>query len=1282
MSKHDELLSSQQADTFFLLPSGILDDDDENNNNPSNGDAAMMVVMEDVTPIMTNRPKVALKECDRPSAVREKALCSKVGTGTYTNAACPTDDFRESDQFTVGAKTENDAIPSNPGLTFGISSFQRSSFSTEPRSYAEIDRSVTATQAGFSTWAYESNRGSGSLFGHGLGSCLGAGGLGDLINNEGLNSGLHCLQSLSSGDQNLNRVSPWGAPGPQTQFTDSVKGAANFSRPPPGFDRAGNFEESEYPPPPFLFSLTERTSPVAQRPIAHRTLFGGTTYVVPEEGEDFFNPAPYDKHRSPFIPDSSWNRNLYPQYSNNEMVYESPTQHSMDSSPRSSSIPRNVNVILKDDTEEASVISFLSDTTMQTQSNSTVNLQSSPRPERRQLHESKYFKLDDRVSFKMWKNQQNTSLTVVTPTIANLKDRKTNTQSSKNTVDKTEKLNFSSEKKKNQKKAKSSSGYTFEEETDINVGSVESSTSHRKKKEDGPKVVKKVKGGGLYSGALKSQLPGPSVFTHEKDKMQTQSKTLVIQKGKKKSEDGFRCFSTKSIVQSILSVTDEVSEHQFSNETKSKKFKRKKRKGKMDAVVAAPITVMHIAPSNIVSGPVVQSEHDKSGLVRQGWRRHSQIAGQNSSEAEGNTSISKRPLETWAAASKNRDSDDDVNNRSQVYYNDDEESLGNGSEEQNTDSLVDEDEGKDGACVALSAQITSTVTPFTEITRKKEITEDEEVDLEDEDDISHDSESKELVTSTARDDFSHDTEIKDMITTSVRLRLESNTSSIWDAEDYHSQITEMDSRPPNSSMHPRIRSETGDSSSLASSVAAANRKMNASYYHPQISHKRSHVGGKRLKNRRNRQRGCSSAGRSSSIVSNSSDYDAASISTRWESIIRFKSALFLATIWIWSNLGLSKGYIYLRSIPYRSTLYRITSSLGRNGAEIFRWAAYLTWDGATAFVSFLILLHKLALKEVIQNQIGFICYTFCTSYRSFMLLLGKYWTTPYWFPQLLWIFLVSTAVCWGNCERLPDNRSKGACEEVIHNCGNKQPILDARNPQSQSTVDPNSSGMHIREECSVRKRFSRKNREQTIHNRDSCSHSKCNQEHHHLPFPTDIMWPVSLLKLVRLCVIVLWSLETVTSTNQGIIMDLTGSEQVLTGFSLATIKMGYMLSPIAWISWSIQVLIMSFWKSSFVLEHCLLVMGLATLHIIHKVADRSVMIEATDGGIRLELGDKCGLIGGGYTDSRFGLVYSTGIAHSAGPSAGRFSNKRDIAGETKPGASRSSKNRRRLRTDK
>ncbi len=60
-------------------------------------------------------------------------------------------------------------------------------------------------------------------------------------------------------------------------------------------------------------------------------------------------------------------------------------------------------------------------------------------------------------------------------------------------------------------------------------------------------------------------------------------------------------------------------------------------------------------------------------------------------------------------------------------------------------------------------------------------------------------------------------------------------------------------------------------------------------------------------------------------------------------------------------------------------------------------------------IKFIILLHKLAVEEVLANQDGFFCYTFCTSYPQIISYITsrRILIAPRWLPQLTWIYAVS-----------------------------------------------------------------------------------------------------------------------------------------------------------------------------------------------------------------------------------------------------------------------------------
>jgi hypothetical protein len=103
-----------------------------------------------------------------------------------------------------------------------------------------------------------------------------------------------------------------------------------------------------------------------------------------------------------------------------------------------------------------------------------------------------------------------------------------------------------------------------------------------------------------------------------------------------------------------------------------------------------------------------------------------------------------------------------------------------------------------------------------------------------------------------------------------------------------------------------------------------------------------------------------------------------------------------------------------------------------------------------------------------------------------------------------------------------------------------------------------------------------------------------------------------LLRVSWIILVIILSLETVISNSSSVILESSASEQVLIGYSLAVIKMGYISSLISWISLSFQVLIViilnNLGRDFFFLDHFLLVIGLATLHLIQQVADRHAVI--------------------------------------------------------------------------
>jgi len=321
-----------------------------------------------------------------------------------------------------------------------------------------------------------------------------------------------------------------------------------------------------------------------------------------------------------------------------------------------------------------------------------------------------------------------------------------------------------------------------------------------------------------------------------------------------------------------------------------------------------------------------------------------------------------------------------------------------------------------------------------------------------------------------------------------------------------------------------------------------------------------------------------------------------------ETVEATQSTIESCILWVYSSFGLKTLWKTVQTLKYRKIAVSMLQYSCTSLIHASKWVAHILYNSLKAIFFFVVLLHKLALKEVVNNQVGFFCYTFCTSYRSIMSFLSEYWITPHWFPQFFWICVVG-AFC--TRPKLSTGEERKRTHQRLKRNREAEQIL-------MKIVRGGKSGAKARKEAA--KLSLRAFSDLDL---DTYTAGTTNEKENS---PACFLTCSSLsFEIVRILLLVLWALETATDANQGIIMELTGSEQVLVGFTLASIKLGYICSPIVWISWSIQVLIVTFWPSNFVLEHFLLLMGLATLHLISKVADRSILFDGDSEEVRVEV---------------------------------------------------------------
>ena len=383
------------------------------------------------------------------------------------------------------------------------------------------------------------------------------------------------------------------------------------------------------------------------------------------------------------------------------------------------------------------------------------------------------------------------------------------------------------------------------------------------------------------------------------------------------------------------------------------------------------------------------------------------------------------------------------------------------------------------------------------------------------------------------------------------------------------------------------------------------------------------------------------------------------VTTSWQDKLR--SAIFSFLLLLWTHA------IHLLKTTRRNILYtkpreKILGFIHKICDQIrkvfFQIARFFLFSIET-LVHFIILLHKLAMKEVVRNQVGFFYYSFCTSFPQ----ISNYITTdvlisPHWFPQLIWICIVVLLCCVQTkpkaktpiscCQKdapLDNYESRKRDGSNINSTRNntmatrqnretEQIIVSILNGRKNGAKSKGSSSplltdsiasnhMFVADDAAIAK-LSPSLRAALL--------SDFNEEtttDYHLFQDTSSAYtcyylisklPKKILRSFCFLLVILWAFDTVSndSSSLGVILELTGSEQVLLGFTLAVIKLGYSCSPIAWISWSVQIFIITLFHNLigqqnhiFLLEHFLMTFGMATLHLIHKFSiDRHAAVNA------------------------------------------------------------------------
>lgn len=72
--------------------------------------------------------------------------------------------------------------------------------------------------------------------------------------------------------------------------------------------------------------------------------------------------------------------------------------------------------------------------------------------------------------------------------------------------------------------------------------------------------------------------------------------------------------------------------------------------------------------------------------------------------------------------------------------------------------------------------------------------------------------------------------------------------------------------------------------------------------------------------------------------------------------------------------------------------------------------------------------------------------------------------------------------------------------------------------------------------------------------------------------------------------------------RQGFLMSMSKTERILLGYGFAVIRSGYLFSPLIWMSWTLQLTVIMFAPSSRFWAHFLLIVGLSAIRLSHYTA--------------------------------------------------------------------------------
>jgi hypothetical protein len=203
------------------------------------------------------------------------------------------------------------------------------------------------------------------------------------------------------------------------------------------------------------------------------------------------------------------------------------------------------------------------------------------------------------------------------------------------------------------------------------------------------------------------------------------------------------------------------------------------------------------------------------------------------------------------------------------------------------------------------------------------------------------------------------------------------------------------------------------------------------------------------------------------------------------------------------------------------------------------------------FVSFLLQVWKYSLIEAVEEVNVTICYMIFYFMPRFCLLLMEHVNLPHWTPHLL-----TTVAVFSLCNQIKPGPLQEESASIFQRAEQSTDDQAKDSTQSLASQDPAET--------------------ETPRDERACK---------------------TILQILRY-VLPAFFLADGFSSNFGTIMGVSGASRLTTAFMMSLVRKNMVSSPIGWISWAVQVLAATYYRSSSLLDQVVFVVGLSSIRLI------------------------------------------------------------------------------------